>query len=117
MELQLKRAIAINKALKKEKAELHKLGRSQDLRKKEATPTSTELKLAKETPNPLFLQPLQPDLSIRTHLDDTERNDKSQNSIAIPQIHSLEGNGSSMEYSVSTMMRDTITEISLYYVC
>lgn len=103
--------------MKKEKAELHKLGRSQDLRKKEATPTSTELKLAKETPNPLFLQPLQPDLSIRTHLDDTERNDKSQNSIAIPQIHSLEGNGSSMEYSVSTMMRDTITEISLYCVC
>lgn len=112
LDLQLKRAMAINKALKKEKAELHKFGQSQELRKKELD-AGGELKIAKESPDNLFLQPLQTELGMQQGLETGEGSHKAQNSIAIPAIHSLEGNSNAMEYSVSTIMRDPITEIAL----
>lgn len=112
LDLQLKRAMAINKALKKEKAELHKYGQAQEPRKKELD-ASGELKIAKESPENLFLQPLQTELGMQQGLEAGDGSHKAQNSIAIPAIHSLEGNSNAMEYTVSTMMRDPITEIAL----
>ena len=112
LDLQLKRAMAINKALKKEKAELHKYGQAQEPRKKELD-ASGELKIAKESPDNLFLQPLQPDLAMQQGLEPGDASHKTQNSIAIPAIHSLEGNSNTIEYSVGTIIRDPITEIAL----
>lgn len=112
LDLQLKRAMAINKALKKEKAELHKFVQSQELRKKELD-AGGELKIAKESPDNLFLQPLQPDLAMQQGLEPGDASHKTQNSIAIPAIHSLEGNSNTIEYSVGTIIRDPITEIAL----
>ena len=97
---------------KKEKAELHKYGQAQEPRKKELD-ASGELKIAKESPENLFLQPLQTELGMQQGLEAGDGSHKAQNSIAIPAIHSLEGNSNAMEYTVSTMMRDPITEIAL----
>ena len=47
LDLQLKKEIALNKTLKKQRAELRKIGRSQDLRKKEIA------KISKVTGNTL----------------------------------------------------------------
>ena len=108
LDVQLKKEIALNKSLKKQRAELRKIGRSQDLRKKEIA------KINKETgttlQDPLFIQQIPSELPLQTSLQETtppvQQHDGSQNTIAIPLIHSLENNHSGMEYTVSGMIRE-----------
>ena len=114
LDLQLKKEIALNKTLKKQRAELRKIGRSQDLRKKEIA------KISKVTgsslQDSLFIQPLSSELPLQASIPETttpvQQHDGSQNTIAIPLIHSLENNHTSMEYS-GIIREDGMDSISL----
>ena len=89
LDLQLKKEIALNKTLKKQRAELRKIGRSQDLRKKEIA------KISKVTGNtlqdPLFIQPISSELPLQPNISETntsvQQHDGSQNTIAIPYLY------------------------------
>ena len=103
--------MAINKQLKKQRSELRKIGRSQDLRKKEIE----KIEKMASTPsidNPIFIQPLA--LPVSEQTQSATQHEQSQNTIAIPLIHSIQNNNTEMDYSVPTMMRgDAIDSIQL----
>lgn len=116
LDMQLKKEIALNKVLKKQRAELRKMGRAQDVRKKEMAKIS---KVASENMHdPIFIQPIPSQLPLSHTIQESSQpapqHDSSQNTIAIPLIHSLENNHPEIDYSVSGMIReDAIDTISL----
>lgn len=116
LDQQLKKETAINKMLKKQRAELRKIGRAQDLRKKEMDKI---VKAAEETiHDPLFIQPMPSEIPIQHTMTEgtqpTTQHENSQSTIAIPLIHSLENNHPGMEYSVPGMIQeDAMDSISL----
>ena len=109
--MQIKKEMAINKQLKKQRGELRRIGRSQDMRKKEIEKIE-KMASTSAMENSIFIQPLA--LPVADQPQAASQHEPSQNTIAIPLIHSIQNNNAEMDYSVPTMIReDAIDAIQL----
>ena len=109
LDAQLKRATLINKMLKKQRVELHKIGRAQDMRKKNLEKLSKGDTAVEQ--QPLFI----PSIPLEAATPQPPHRE-AQSSIAIPLIHSMEGGASSLEYGVGSMMHEGMEGINIFSV-